>query len=196
MEKRRLIWRLSAFTLFGVILAAVLMFSNWNSDDEEPVEETLAGVYQMSQAILQSNVVDADENVIIPTGTNVTQIMGAGIFGASPCENPANSAIDQREDGKLYFVCIGSESSTQGVDAGSWSENSTLTQITLSLNATVVPPAGFQLTITDVTRSGSTVSGSMTNVPMPSQLLEAAFPGVTFPAIQLVDADVQFIKVQ
>ena len=195
MKKRTLIWKLSAFILFGAAVATVFTLSNCNNDDGEEVTETLAGVYQMTSAILQSDIVDADDSVIVPSGQDVAQIMGAGIFGASPCESVSNSAIDQRDDGKLYFVCIGSESDKDGVDAGSWSENSTLTQITLSLNATVVPPAGFQLIITNVTQSGSTISGSITNVPMPKTLLQAAFPGITFPELQLVDADIQFVKV-
>jgi hypothetical protein len=194
MEKRRLLWNLMALSLFGFVLAAVFTFTSC-SDDPVEVTETLAGVYQMDNATLNDDVVDAKDSVIIPSGADVTLIMGGGIFGASPCQNPANSAIDMRDDGKLFFVCIGSESATPGVDAGSWTENSSLTTLTLSLNATVVPPLGFELSIISVSRSGSTVNGTIPGVPLPSTLLAQVFPTVTFPDIQIVGADIQFSEV-
>lgn len=198
MEKRRLIWRITAYMLFGLTMAGLVTFTSCSDDDEEnPPVETLAGVYKMTEAITTTDIVDMEDSVIIPSGSNVTAIMSGGIFGASPCDNPANSAIDMATDGKLFFVCVGSESDKNGVDAGSWSENSDLTTLTLTLNSTVVPPQGFALTVTNVSLTGSVISGTIAGVPMPNTLL-GQIPGleeVNFPIVQLVGAEIEFTAV-
>jgi hypothetical protein len=197
MEKRRFLWRLAAFMLFGIVLTAVFTFTSCSDDNgEEEEDPTLAGVYQMTAAELTTDIVDVENNVIVPVGTDVSEIMGEGIFGKSPCENKANTAVDMRTDGKLFFICVGNESGVEGEDAGSWSENVTLTQLTLNLNANVVPPLGYQLTITDVTKVGSVINGNIGAVPIPKELLEPAFPGVDFPDITVVGADVTFTEEQ
>lgn len=196
MEKRRLFWSILTLSLSTLVLAVMFTFTSC-SDDEETPKETLAGTYQMSEAILSTDIVDAKDSVVVPAGADVTAIMSGGIFGASPCQNPLNSAIDMRDDGKLFFICIGSESATPGVDAGSWSENSSLTVLTLSLNATVVPPIGFELSITNVSKTGTTVDGTLPGVPIPGSLLSLTpgFEGITFPAVQIVGAEVEFSDV-
>jgi len=197
MEKRRLIWRITAFMLFGLVMAGLVTFTSCNDDDDEEPTQTLAGVYSMTEAITTTDIVDVEDSVIIPSGSNVTAIMAGGIFGFSPCDNPLNSAVDMATDGKLYFICVGSESDKEGVDAGSWSESSDLTTLTLTLNSTVVPPTGFVLTINNVTKTGAVLNGTVDGVPMPGSLL-GAFPGfedVTFPIIQLVGAELEFTMV-
>jgi len=184
--------------LFGMVIAGLVTFTSCNDDDEgeDPVE-TLAGVYSMTEALTTTDIVDVEDSVIIPSGSDVTPIMAGGIFGFSPCNNPANSAVDMATDGKLYFVCTGDESDTPGVDAGSWSESSDLSTLTLTLNSTVVPPLGFVLTINNVIKSGSVLNGTVDGVPMPGSLL-GAFPGyedVDFPLIQLVGAELEFTVV-
>lgn len=197
MENSRFLWRLAAFMLFGIVLTAVFTFTSCSDDNgEEEEEPTLAGVYQMTEAILTTDIVDVEDSVIVPAGQDVSAIMGEGIFGKSPCDNKANTAVDMQTDGKLFFVCVGSESGKDGVDAGTWSENVTLTQLTLNLNATVVPPIGYQLTITNVTKTGGEIDGSIGAVPIPKELLEPAFPDVEFPPITVVGADVTFTEVQ
>lgn len=198
MEKRRLIWRLTAYMLFGLLMASLVTFTSCSDDDdEEPEQTTLAGVYQMTMATTTTNIVDVEDSVIIPIGSDVTAIMAGGIFGFSPCDNPANSAVDMATDGKLYFVCVGSESDKDGVDAGSWSESSDLSTLTLTLNSTVVPPQGFVLTINNVTTSGAVLTGEVDGVPMPGTLLGAVpgFEDIDFPIIQLVGAELDFTMV-
>lgn len=188
-----------AYALLVMVMAGLVTFTSCSDDNtEDPGEPTtLAGVYSMTEAITTTDIVDLEDSVIIPSGSNVTAIMAGGIFGASPCDNPVNSAVDMAEDGKLYFVCIGTESSKDGVDAGSWSENSDLTQLTLTLNSTVVPPTGFVLTITNVSLTGAVISGTITGVPMPNTLLGAVpgFEDIDFPIIQLVGAEIEFTAV-
>lgn len=182
-----------------MVMAGLITFTSCSDDDDEEPEEptTLAGVYSMTEAITTTDIVDVEDSVIIPTGSNVTAIMAGGIFGASPCDNPVNSAVDMAEDGKLYFVCVGTESDKNGVDAGSWSESNDLTTLTLTLNSTVVPPTGFVLSIENVTKTGAVISGTISGVPMPNDLL-GAIPGledVDFPIIQLVGAEIEFTAV-
>ena len=197
MENNRFLWRLAAFMLFGIVLSAVFTFTSCSDENgEEEEDPTLAGIYQMTRAELTGPIVDIDQNVIVPIGTDVSAIMGEGIFGKSPCDNKANTAVDMRTDGKLFFVCAGSEAGKDGEDAGTWAENITLTQLTLNLNATVVPPLGYQLTITNVTKVSGVINGSINAVPIPKELLEPAFPGVEFPDITIVGADVTFAEVQ
>jgi len=198
METKSFLWRLAAFALFGIILSAVFTFTSCSDDEgEEEEDPTLAGVYQMTRAVLTDPIVDVDQNVVVPIGTDVSEIMANGIFGKSPCTDKSNSAVDMRTDGKLFFVCVGSESGTQGEDAGSWIENVTLTQITLNLNATVVPPVGFALTITNVTKTGAVINGTIGIVPIPKELLEEVpeFDGIEFPDVNMVGADVEFTEV-
>ncbi len=183
--------------LFGMVIAGLVTFSSCNDDDGEEPVETLAGVYSMTEATTTTDIVDVEDSVIIPSGSNVTAIMAGGIFGFSPCNNPLNSAVDMATDGKLYFVCTGDESETPGVDAGSWSESSDLSTLTLTLNSTVVPPTGFVLTINNVTVTGAVLNGTVDGVPMPGSLL-GAFPGyedITFPLIQLVGAELEFTQI-
>jgi hypothetical protein len=197
MEKRRLIWRITAYMLFGMVMAGLVTFSSCSDDDdEEPEVTTLAGVYSMTEAITTTDIKDVDGNVIIPSGSDVTAIMAGGIFGASPCDNPANSAVDMAEDGKLYFICTGDESDKEGVDAGSWSESSDLTTLTLTLNAEVVP-GGYVLEIINVTKTGAIVNGTISTVPLPGALLSQVegFEDVEFPFIQLIGAEVEFTQV-
>jgi hypothetical protein len=197
MEKRRLIWRITAYMLFGMVMAGLITFSSCSDDDdEEPEVTTLAGVYSMTEAITTTDIKDVDGNVIIPSGSDVTAIMAGGIFGASPCDNPANSAVDMAEDGKLYFICTGDESDKEGVDAGSWSESSDLTTLTLTLNAEVVP-GGYVLEIINVTKTGAIVNGTISTVPLPGALLSQVegFEDVEFPFIQLIGAEVEFTQV-
>ena len=189
--------RIAALMLFGLILGTVFTFTSC-SDDDEPGDtgpETLAGVYKLTKGVLTDDIKDVDGNVVVPSGTDITAIMAAGIFGASPCDNQANSAVDMREGGKLFFVCTGTESEVPGVDAGSWEENITLTSLTLVLNSTVVPPIGFTLPITDVSKSGAVVSGSIDSVPLTKELLDAAFPGNEFPDIVIVAVDIEFLEI-
>jgi len=199
MEKRRLIWRITAYMLFSLTMVGLITFTSCSDDDDEgdPPVETLAGVYMMTEAMTTTDIVDMEDSVIIPSGSDVTAIMSGGIFGASPCDNPLNSAIDMATDGKLYFICVGSESDNDGVDAGSWSENSDLTTLTLTLNSTVVPPVGFALTVTDVTKTGAVINGTIAGVPMPNTLLGAipGFENVDFPVVQLVGAEIEFTAV-
>jgi len=197
MEKRRLIWRITAYMLFGMVMAGLVTFSSCSDDDdEEPEVTTLAGIYSMTEAITTTDIKDVDGNVIIPSGSDVTAIMAGGIFGASPCDNPANSAVDMAEDGKLYFICTGDESDKEGVDAGSWSESSDLTTLTLTLNAEVVP-GGYVLEIINVTKTGAIVNGTISTVPLPGALLSQVegFEDVEFPFIQLIGAEVEFTQV-
>ena len=184
--------------LFGLTMAGLVTFTSCSDDDDEdPPVETLAGVYKMTDATTTTDIVDMEDSVIIPSGSDVTAIMSGGIFGASPCDNPVNSAIDMATDGKLFFVCVDSESDKNGVDAGSWSENSDLTTLTLTLNSTVVPPQGFALTVTNVSLTGAVISGTIAGVPMPNTLL-GQIPGledVDFPIVQLVGAEIEFTAV-
>ncbi len=184
--------------LVGLVMAGLVTFTSCNDDDdEEPEATTLAGVYRMTEAITTTDIVDVEDSVIIPSGSNVTAIMAGGIFGASPCDNPVNSAVDMAEDGKLYFVCTGSESDKNGVDAGSWSESSDLSTLTLTLNQTVVPPTGFVLSIENVSLTGAVINGTISGVPMPNTLLGAipGFEDINFPIIQLVGAEIEFTAV-
>jgi len=198
MENNRFLWRLAAFMLFGIVLTAVFTFTSCNDENGEEEEEdpTLAGVYQMTAAELTTDITDVEDSVIVPAGTDVADIMGEGIFGKSPCDNKSNTAVDMQTDGKLFFVCVGSESGKDGVDAGTWAENVTLTQLTLNLNVDVVPPLGYQLTITNVTKTGLEIEGTIGAVPIPKELLEPAFPDVEFPPITIAGADVTFTEVQ
>jgi len=183
--------------LFGMVMAGLVTFSSCSDDDdEEPEVTTLAGIYSMTEAITTTDIKDVDGNVIIPSGSDVTAIMAGGIFGASPCDNPANSAVDMAEDGKLYFICTGDESDKEGVDAGSWSESSDLTTLTLTLNAEVVP-GGYVLEIINVTKTGAIVNGTISTVPLPGALLSQVegFEDVEFPFIQLIGAEVEFTQV-
>ena len=184
--------------LVGIVMAGLITFTSCSDDEEEePQVTTLAGVYSMTEAITTTDIVDVADSVIIPSGSNVTAIMAGGIFGASPCDNPANSAIDMAEDGKLYFVCTGTESGKEGVDAGSWTENSDLTTLSLTLNSTVVPPTGFVLTVNNVTKTGAVISGTIEGVPMPNTLLNQVngLEDIDFPIIQLVGAEIEFTAV-
>lgn len=196
MESKLFMRRIAALMLFGLILGTVFTFSSCSDDDEGSDDpETLAGVYVIQKGVLTDDIKDVEGNIVVPSGTDITAIMIGGIFGASPCDNMANSAVDMRVGGKLFFVCTGTESAVPGVDAGSWEENITLTTLTLTLNSTVVPPIGFSLPITGITKSGAVLSGSIESVPLTKALLDAAFPGNEFAPVVMVGVDMEFLLV-
>ncbi len=194
--------------LAGIILISLTFIISCDNggDEPEPGPTTLAGKYKYTKVTIITEVVIAedstgsDRTVVLPVGTDVTSMTLNGLVGSLQCNSVSNAAIDLREDHKLYAFCD-SEGSTP-VEGGTWSENSTLTELTINLAPPIVP-VPVQLKQTNIQINGDNLSGDVANLPM-SGILMASFPPPTitypdnfkFPQLILMDVNIQYIKIK
>lgn len=181
----------TATLLVGLSLSIAFVFYSCNGDDEPAEPETLVGKYQMQKVVLNEDY-KIGEITIIPAGTDITQLAAEGILASAPCNNPANAAVDLRDTGELFLVCIG-ESDEQ--KAGTWTENSSLT--TLSLNLSSPPfPQNLQLSVTNITRSTDSIVGDINSLVLPADAITDLLPpGIDPPLAVILTVEVTFVKV-
>lgn len=157
-------------------------------EDDDPEVESLVGTYLFTSAVLSDDLV-YNSQVLLPSGTDVTAVVGAGIFGAAPCTNTANAAVELKESNELYFVCI---SETNEVKAGTWSINDARTVLTLNLSAPPLPLA-LALELTELVEGTLNISGKIANLPVQGE----SIPQLQLPVgtILMLTIDIQFTKV-
>jgi hypothetical protein len=177
--------------LLALTLSMAFVFNSCDDDDDPAEPETLEGTYQMQKVIVTEDY-KIGEIVIIPAGTDVTTMAAGGILAAAPCTNPANAAVDLRDTGALFLVCNGEVGELQ---VGTWTENSTLT--TLSLNLSSPPfPANLQLNVNNITRTATTITGDINPLTMPGDAIADLLPeGVNPPLAVLLAVEVTFVEI-
>ena len=147
-----------------------MVFLSSCKKDEEPEGSSFVGDYVMTKATISAAItLTTNEigDIQIPAGIDITVMMQDALLGAIECE-AASSFIELHEDFSLVLSCA---SSMEEIDAGTWEEQSE-TVIVLNLNSTAIPssPSGVVLTVTDVSFSGSTLTGT-TSVPVAKEML-------------------------
>jgi hypothetical protein len=125
------------------------------------------------------------DELIAPSGTNVYLVIGQGMFGNSPCVNVLNSAVELRKNNEIYFVCIGEANELK---AGTWSINDERTILTLNLSPPAVSDA-LALLVTNLDEGNDSFSGTIDNLPVPSELFQLEPGGVL-----LLKVNIQFNK--
>jgi hypothetical protein len=125
---------LTATLLVVLTISIAFVFTGCGDDNDSPAEpETLAGTYQMQKVVTTADYM-IGEYTIIPSGTDITDMAAGGILAAAPCSIPTNAAVDLRDNGSLYLTCVGESGE---LSAGTWTENSTLTILSLNLSSTI-----------------------------------------------------------
>jgi len=152
------------------LLSVSMVFLSGCKEDEEPEVSSFVGDYVMTKATISAAItLTTNEigDIQIPAGIDITVMMQDALLGAIECE-PESSLIELHEDFSIVLSCA---TSMEEIDAGTWEEQSS-TVIVLNLNSTAVPssPSGVVLTVTDVSFSGSTLTGT-TSVPVSREML-------------------------
>ncbi len=191
INKEKIKTLLTTTLLAAFILSIAFVFTQCNDDDEEQTD-TLAGKYTMQEVkVVQDYTISGQ--VILPAGTDVTQVSADGILSAAPCDDPANGAVELKSNGQLYLICVGESNE---LAAGTWTENSSLTQITLNLSSDVFPTA-LALTVNDITRTSNTISGVINSLILPAESIEDLLPaGVEAPPAVILMVNIVFAKVE
>jgi hypothetical protein len=169
---------------FAFCIAAI--FSGCDDDDENA--NKFVGKYVFTSATLSSNIngyPDYEE------GDDITAIIAAGLFSSTPCSNPVNTAIELKSNKELFFICVGeSNESKRGV----WSTSNNDKDLALDLIIPASDPGdddqALNLTVKDVTITGTILSGNITGLPIPSELFGGDSP---FPV--LVNIKITFTKI-
>lgn len=167
----------SRFILLTLLTVSVVFLSGCKKD-EDPDESSFVGDYLLVDAtISEAMTLTTNEigDIQIPAGINITIMMQDALLGAIECA-PESSLIELHEDFSIVLSCA---TSGAMIDAGTWEEQSE-TVIVLNLNSTAIPssPTGVVLTVTDVSLSGSTLSGA-TSVPVSKEMLAGIVAAMT-----------------
>jgi hypothetical protein len=153
------------------VLSFGLFLSNCdNGDGDEDPAPTLAGTYVFTEAILVTEV--KYEDTSIPANTDLTDVMVGSLLLESPCQNQAATAVDLRENGELWFICT--DNSGDPEYAGTWDENSTLTELTL---VTSIQGQSVTLDVFNVSKPAAVISGTLV-FPFIGELYVAAYEKV------------------
>jgi len=162
---------------FGLVLIT-------SCEEDETKVDSLVGTYAFVSATLAENLMYQEE-LIAPAGTDVYQAIGQGMFGNSPCDNVMNSAVELRKSNEIYFVCIGEANELK---AGTWDINDERTILTLNLSPPAVT-ASLALLVTNFDEGTNSFSGTIANLPVPSELFQLPAGGVL-----LLTINIQFNK--
>jgi hypothetical protein len=156
--------------MFTILLIS-LGFSASCSKDEAKVSPFVGDYVITSAAVAESfNVpVTGVGNIPVPVGTPITTAIQTALLSSVSCSSATKTYIEIRKDFSLYMSC----EKANPINAGTWSEISS-SEMLLNLNSTAVPsaPTGIALTVTDIVKSGSILTGK-TSVPLPKAVIAA-----------------------
>jgi hypothetical protein len=154
---------------FLVILLILLVFIP-NCSKDNKVEVKFAGDYVITEALVTEAFTVPIQGVgdyPIPVNTPITTAIQTALLSAVDCSSADKSYIELRDDLSIFLSCEGANP----LSAGTWSEVSA-TELKLNLNSTAVPPIGISLTVTDVLKNGTILTGK-SSVPMPKAFIAA-----------------------
>jgi hypothetical protein len=186
----------SYFKLFAVILALVVLTSTCKKDKGDEASE-FVGNYVINSAVLSETfTVPTNEagNVPIPVGTDITLLIQQSLLSAVNCTSADKSYVELRDDFSLYLSCEGANA----LNGGTWEEVSA-TSLKLNLNSTAIPssPTGIVLTVTDITKDQTSLTGK-TSVPLTKVMVSTMISPLTLtaaaPEIFLAKFSVMFVK--
>jgi hypothetical protein len=156
------------FKLLAILLIS-LGFSASCGKDEAKVSPYVGDYVITSAAVVESfNIpVAGVGDIPVPVGTPITTAIQSALLSAVSCSSAEKTYVEIRADYSLYMSCEGANP----LNAGTWSALSS-NELLLNLNSTAVPsaPAGIALTVTDVVKSGSSLTGK-TTVPLPKAMI-------------------------
>jgi hypothetical protein len=167
------------------MIIALFFISSCSSDEDLP--NTLEGVYSIEKAELASDIsvdVVGIPVTIIDAGYDLTEYVEEYILSNSPCTNSSNTALGLVAPDTLKFVCVG-ETLTQWI--GDWTENSSLTQLTLSFGLGGTTPMDVVFEVKK--RSKNSFIGTISQTVSKSDIT-SLYPGLDLSNIPGDDFDV------
>jgi hypothetical protein len=177
--------------LFIALLAVLLVTCEKNKEEEV---DPLIGTYTFDSATFNDTVkikVPVFGNITIMPGTSAKEFVEEGLLGAAPCDNSDSAAVELKSDGKILYACRGETNEAQ---MGTWLINTERTILTLNISN----PQAFGLTVSDLTITANSFSGTVENFPLPLDAnfeLGANLPESSIPNIQFKSVDLAFMKV-
>ncbi len=152
--------RFNILGLFIAVLALLLVTCEKKKDEEV---DPLVGTYTFTSATFNDTVrmkVPVYGNITIMPGNNAKLFVGVALLGAAPCDDSTNAAVELKSDGKTYYAC---QNETNEAQMGTWLINTDRTILTLNISN----PQPFALTISDLTITTISFSGTVENFPLP-----------------------------
>ncbi len=146
--------------LFIAVLALLLVTCEKKKDEEV---EPLVGIYTFDSATFNDTVkmkVPVFGYITMMPGNDASPLVSEGLLGAAPCDDSQNAAVELKSDGKIFYACRGETNESQ---MGTWLINVDRTILTLNISN----PEAFQLTISDLTITADSFSGTVENFPLP-----------------------------
>jgi hypothetical protein len=181
------------FGFTGLMLAAIgLLLVTCDKKEEETIDP-LVGTYTFTPPAVFNDTVRIKifgGLVSLPPGFDASQFVSEGLLGAAPCDDPANAAVELRNDKTTYYVCLNETNEEQ---MGTWIINTERTELILNISN----PQPFSLNISSLNITGNAFSGTVENFPLP---VDASYPlgdplpggGVNY---QTSSVDLTFTKV-
>lgn len=157
------------FSLIAFSMAGLVFITGCGDDD--PEVDPLVGTYALSNATLAEALTitlpGSEEAAEYPAGTDFTTLIAGILAAASPCENPANAAVELAADGTFYYKCVGEDADR--VNSGEWNQSTdsngsdvlTLIIVSESLGQTIT------VIVTELEITGTTFSGRIDGFPAP-----------------------------
>jgi hypothetical protein len=169
-----------------------LIISCNKDDDDEP--DPLVGTYVFSGATFGEtvNIKIQDATVTFNSGDDASSFVAEGLLGAAPCDNSTNAAIEFRENGESYYVCL---NETNESKMGAWIISPDRTTFTLNISN----PRTLSVDIVNLNITETTIAGTVENFPLPlttSAELGAMIGDPPTPNFQVKEVDVSFTRMQ
>ncbi len=175
--------------LFALI-ASLVIIAGCKDENEEPESDFIGNFVIKKASVSESLNITTNElgAFQLPAGTDITPAIQTALLSQASCSSPDKSWIELRKDKTMYMSCEG----TNAINAGTWEELSE-TQLKLNMNNTVIPssPTGLTLTVTDIVKSASGLTGK-TTVPLPKAMVEALITPLTLDASTPIAVPVSF----
>ena len=170
-------------------LMALMLFS---CDEKKDEVDPLVGTYVFTSATFNEavTIIIQQQEVEFASGSDAYAFVGPGIIGAAPCDDLQNAAIELKENGTMFYTCLGEANEEQ---MGTWQINSARTTLTLNISF----PQTFSLNITGLDLKATSFSGTVENFPLPKDAsveLGAPLLGGA-PNIQIGSVEVSFTRV-
>ena len=181
------------FNISGLFIAvfALLLVTCEKKKDEEV--DPLVGTYTFTSATFNETVQMKTPLGLVsfPPDFDASFFISDGLLGAAPCDNSDSAAVELRNDGKTFYVCLGETNEDQ---MGTWLINTDRTILTLNISN----PQPFSLTISGLNITADDFSGTVENFPLPKDTdyeLGEDLPEGGGPNYQTASVDLTFTKV-
>ena len=154
--------------VLAILFASFAVFTGCKDKSKEEVS-AFVGNYTISNAALaeELSLTTNAGPITVPVGTNITVQIQAALLSSVDCASAGYAYVELRKNFSIFMSCAGQNE----FNAGTWEEVDATT-LTLSMNSTAIPssPSGFILTVSDIVKSATGISGK-TSVPLPKEMV-------------------------